>query len=120
MDLGSVDYSILENRRGHVELLSDLLNQELAVKEPSDAVVFLGPLSRYTDKIRDINLEKPRDEPPHFFYFQLRPYFRRTANFPDSIHYAVDKVKGKAMVIHSPGEFANAIEQLKSRVAMKK
>jgi hypothetical protein len=120
MELGSVEYSILENSRGHVQLLSDLVNQELAVKEPSDAVVFIGPLSRYTDKIREINLEKPRDAAPHFFYFQLRPYFRRTANFPDSIHYAVDKVKGKTIVIHSPGEFANAIEQLESRVVGKK
>jgi hypothetical protein len=111
LELGSVDYSVLKNRRGHVDLLADLMNQEL--EEPSDLVVFLGPPARFSDKLPQAAVEKPRGAGPRFFYLQLQPFFRAmTTNFPDSINFAVAKVKGKTLVIHTPGEFSNAIDQL--------
>ena len=116
LELGSVDYTVLQNRGGHLQLLAELVNREITATEPSDVVVFIGPMSRYWDKLPQANLEKARDAPPHFFYFQFKPFFRRTANTPDSIQHLVDKLKGKTAIIHSPGEFAKAIEQLESRV----
>jgi hypothetical protein len=115
LELGSVDYSVLQNRRGHLQLLSDLVNEELAAKDPSDVVVFLGPASRHWDRVVQGDLEKPRDAPPHFFYFQLKPYFRLAPAMPDIIQRTVDNLKGKTANIHTPGEFAKAIEQLESR-----
>lgn len=120
LELGSVDYSVLNNRGGHLQLLAELVNREITAKEPADVVVFIGPMSRYWDKLPQANLEKPRDAAPHFFYFQFKPYFRRTPSMPDSIQHAVDKLKGKTAIIHSPGEFAKAIEQLENRVAGRK
>jgi len=110
LELGSVDYSVLKNRRGHVDILADLMNQEL--EEPSDLVVFLGPPARFSDKLPQAAVEKPRGAGPRFFYLQLQPFFRMTTNFPDSINFAVAKVKGKTLLIHTPGEFSNAIDQL--------
>jgi len=113
LELGSVDYSVLKNRRGHVDLLADLMNQELEAEAPSDEVIFLGPAARFSDKLPQEAVEKPRGAGPRFFYLQLQPFFRNLAgNFPDSIQFAVAKVKGKTLVIHSPGEFSNAIDQI--------
>jgi hypothetical protein len=113
LELGAVDYKVLKNRRGHVDLLADLMNQELEADEPADEVIFLGPPARFSDKIPQTALEKPRGAMPRFFYLQLQPFFRAlSGNFPDSINLAVAKVKGKTLVIHTPGEFSNAIGQI--------
>ena len=118
LELGSVDYQVLKNRRGHVDLLADLINQEIEAEEPSDQVVFLGPPARFFDKLPQEAVEKPRGAGPRFFYLQLQPFFRNMgANFPDSINFAVAKVKGKTLVIHTPGEFSNAIDQIERAAA---
>src|SRR5262249_53908135 len=76
LELGSVDYNVLKNRRGHVDLLADLVNQELEAEAPSDVVIFLGPPARYSDKLPPTAVEKPRGAGPRFFYLQLQPFFR--------------------------------------------
>jgi hypothetical protein len=115
-ELGVIDYTVLQNRRGNVEFLADLVNKELDAREPSDVVIFFGPASRYFDKIPESVLEKPAGTTPQFFCFQFKPYFRRDANFPDVISSLASKLKGKTIMIHSPADFANAIDQLESRV----
>jgi hypothetical protein len=119
LELGSVDIGVLQNRRGHLDLLVDLINQELAAKEPSDVVLFLGPASRYWDKVARSEVDKMPDAPPHFFYFRFQPFFRRTAAFAESIQMAVGRLKGKTFLIHTPGELAKAIEQLETKAAEK-
>ena len=57
-------------------------------------------------------LEKPPGATPRFFYFQYRPMMRVEATLPDVIHSAVSKLKGKTVIIHSPGDFAKGIEQV--------
>ena len=69
-----VDYRVLQNRRGHVDMLTDLMNGELQSKDPSDVVLFLGPPARYWDKVPEEALEKADGSRPQFFYFQYRPY----------------------------------------------
>ena len=89
------------------------MNQELEAEAPSDEVVFLGPPARFSDKLPQTAVEKPRNAGPRFFYLQLQPFFRNFGgNFPDSINYAVARVKGKTLVVHTPGEFSNAIDQI--------
>jgi hypothetical protein len=113
IELGSVDYQVLQNRRGHVDLLADMVNQEVSAPEPSDVVLFLGPMSRYYDKVPDTLLDKPAGSAPRFFYFQYRsPVMRMQATLPDTIHMAVSKLKGKTVIIHSPGDFAKGIDQV--------
>jgi hypothetical protein len=115
LQLGVVDYRVLQNPRGHIEVLTDLVNAEIRAKEPSDAVVFLGPPSRYWDDVPPSAFERAHGAGPQFFFFQYRPYYRRTAAFPDIIARGLQKVRGKTVLIHSPGEFAKAIEQVERR-----
>jgi hypothetical protein len=118
LELGTVNYGVLQHRLGYLDLLANLVHRELTATEPADAVVFLGPTARFADKPSKTALEKTAGAAPRFFYFQFKPIFRRnTADFPDSIHFTVDRLKGKNLVIHSPGEFAKAIEDLETRVA---
>lgn len=122
MELGLVDVQVLENRRGHVDLISDMVNQEIRSQPPSDAVVFLGPMARFEDKIPRQSLEKAAGAVPQFFYFQVRPFFAGGRGFPpgatppsglpDSINSAISRLNGKVIVIHSPGDLAKAISRL--------
>ena len=50
-ELGLVDLSVLQNKRGHVDTIADLVNRELKEEAPSDVVLFLGPMSRFGDKV---------------------------------------------------------------------
>jgi hypothetical protein len=113
LELGRVDYQVLQNQRGHVELLADMVNQEVGAAQQSDVVLFLGPMSRYFDKIPDSILSRPTGAAPRFFYFQYRPpIMRMESTLPDLIHSAVSKLKGKTLIIHTPGDFAKGIDQV--------
>lgn len=119
-ELGLVDYKVLQNPNGHLDLLADLINQEIAAKESPDVVLFMGPLSRVSAKVAQDALEKPKGGAPRFFYFQFRPLFRRpSSTFPDSINLAMSRLKGKTNIITTPGEFAKAITQMENQVAGK-
>jgi hypothetical protein len=115
LELGRVDYHVLQNPRGHVDFLAGLMNLELRAEAPSDVVVILGPETRYVDRLPQAALEEPRGAVPQFFYFQFKPFFHVGASLPDSIALATAKVKGKTIVIHTPADFAKAIEQIEHR-----
>jgi hypothetical protein len=115
LELGLVDYHVLQSRRGHVDMLADLVRQEVSAPGPSDVVLFLGPLARQIDAMPEHLLEKPAGSAPRFFYFQYRPFLRMEATLPDVIMSAVSKMKGKTLVIHSPGEFAKGIAEVERR-----
>lgn len=113
LELGLVDYHVLQNSRGHVDLLADLVNQESRAEHPADVVVFLGPATRFGDKIPRESLDAPTGNAPRFFYFQYKPVFRREGpTLPDTINLTVGNLKGKTIQIHTPNEFARAIERL--------
>jgi hypothetical protein len=115
LELGLVDIKVLQNRKGHVDLLADLLNAELEAAEPADAVIFMGPASRFADKMPQSALRIEGKAPP-FFYFEYRSRFRRGQEYPDSIQFAVRRVKGKVLNIYSPQDFAKAINQVERQL----
>jgi hypothetical protein len=80
--------------------------------QPADVVLFLGPLARYIEKAPSDLFERPPGPSPRFFYFQYRPGMRMEATLPDVIHSAVSRLKGKTLIIHTPGDFAKGIEQV--------
>ncbi len=112
IELGMVDFQVLQHKRGHVDLLTDLVNREIEAQPPSDVVLFLGPQTRYFDRVPQASLEKPPGHRPEFYYFQIVPFLSRTAAPADTIQNAVSRLGGKTMTIHSPGEFAKAIDRL--------
>ena len=112
IELGLVDFQVLQNKRGHVDLLADLVNREIEAQPPSDVVLFLGPQTRYFDRVPQASLEKPAGHGPEFYYFQIVPFLSQTATPADSIKSAMSRLGGKTILIHTPGEFAKAIERL--------
>lgn len=113
LQLGMVDYRILQNRRGHIELLSEIVNAELATPQPSDVVLFLGPMARTGERFPEQLLNRPAGAEPRFFYLQYRPPFlRMQSTLPDLIHSLVSRLKGKVVVMSSPGDFEKGIQQI--------
>jgi hypothetical protein len=115
LELGLVNIRTLQNRRGHMNLIADLINQE----RDTDAVIFLGPTARYFDKFPEEAIDPQTSDGPLFFYFQYKPYWARGADFPDSVAYAMKRVRGKTIIIHAPEEFAKAIKQVREQIAQK-
>ena len=72
LQLATVDFHVLQKPLGHVDFLSDLVNRELRAPAPSDTVVFLGPPSRYGNRIPESALSKPVSAKPRFFYVQYQ------------------------------------------------
>jgi hypothetical protein len=112
IELGMVDFQVLQNKKGHLDLLTDLVNREIAAQPPSDVVLFLGPGTRYTDRVPQASLEKPPGHLPEFYYFQIVPLLSQPPTLADTIQSATSRLGGKTMTIHTPGEFAKAIERL--------
>jgi hypothetical protein len=46
-----VDFQVLQNRKGHVDMMSELVNRELVEPRQSDLVLFLGPTTRFSDRM---------------------------------------------------------------------
>jgi len=113
IELGKVDFQVLQNKKGHVDLLTDLVNREVQEQAPSDVVLFLGPAPRFFDRVPQASLEKPSTGVPQFYYFQLAPFLlQQQATLTDTIKSTVARLGGKTMVIHTPGDFAKAIDRL--------
>ncbi len=115
IELGLVDYQILKNRRSSADFLAGLINKELAEPDQSEIALFLGPASRYTDKVTQASLEE-KSAAPFFFHFKFQPPLRRGGDsFPDTISQTMGKLKGKTIVVYTPGDFAKAIDQMERR-----
>ncbi len=115
IELGLVDFQVLQNKRGPVDLLTDMVNREIEEQPPSDVVLFLGPETRYFDRVPQASLEKTAGHGQQFYYFQIVPFLRHAAMPADTIKSAMSRLGGKTILIHTPGEFAKAIERLENR-----
>jgi hypothetical protein len=113
LELGTVDYHILQNRIGYKSLLARLVDEQMAASPPSESVLFVGPGVRYLDKMPAAALPQPTDTGPHFYYFQYRPIFRQPRPFlPDILDSVVSRMKGKAFEIRTPADFEKAIDHV--------
>jgi hypothetical protein len=138
-DHWAVTVSELQDRPDKWGLLANLVEQELHSEEPSDAVMFLGPRIGPLDKMPAHLVDGLKG--PRFFYLQYRlsaepiavgipndmsqsPLGSRrqapmTADdqpvpeVSDPIDLLVTKLKGKTLRVHSPTEFAKAVDEIR-------
>ena len=75
-----VDVNVLKKPLGHVDFLAGLLARERDEPEPSDTIVFLGPISRYGGKLPENALAAPQDA--RFFYVRYENIRRPASNIP--------------------------------------
>jgi hypothetical protein len=114
LELGSISYRKLGQPQGWSELLTRLWRDEVEAKQPSDAVIFLGPTTRVSAKIPKDALILPKEKRPRFYYLEYFPAWRRGSELPDAIHHFTAQCDGTVLKIHSPGEFAGAIDRLRA------
>jgi len=112
IELGLVNFAVLKNKGGRVDLLADLVNREMEAQPASDAILFLGPHSRYFDNVPAAGWEKRPGHGPEICYFQLVPTIGGQALMTDTIAHAVARLGGKTIPIHTPSEYAKAIGRL--------
>lgn len=113
LELGTVDYQTLKNRTGHIDLLTDLIEEARAGEgtDRSDAILFLGPKPWRFDKAPRSSMPERTAADPPFFYVQFRPQIA-VAALTDTIMSAVKHMGGKTFDVYSPGDFAAAIRDL--------
>jgi hypothetical protein len=108
LETDTIDVKTLGNPLGYEDLLASLIRQEESSPQPADAVIFLGPATRFTGKIAEL-LERP-PEGMRFYYFEYKRFpGMAEAELPDSISNAVSRLKGRVFTIYTPGQFAEAI-----------
>lgn len=111
LELGTVDYGTLQNRTGHIDLVSDLLHRELAMNDRPDLVIFLGPLGHWTGRVSDEQL--PSGNLPPVYNIQLRPWrYLPSGLLPDLIERTVRRLGGRTKQVYSPEDFAESIQDI--------
>jgi hypothetical protein len=116
LELGSISYRKLGQPQGWSEILTRLSKEEIESKEPADAVIFLGPTTRLSDKMPKEAPMLPKEKRPRFYYLEYFPAWRRGNEMPDAIHHFTAQCDGTVLKIHSPGEFATAIHKLRTEL----
>jgi hypothetical protein len=76
LQLATVDVQVLQKPLGHVDFLASLIARERDAPNPADTIVFLGPTSRYGDKIPEGVLPTPAEGSPRFFYLRYESSHR--------------------------------------------
>lgn len=110
LNLLTVNVSTVNNPIGHRDTLRGLVEDELAAEQTPDAVVFLGPTTRQTEKLKFEPVSGTRA--PAFYYLQFKPPWARGSEFPDIISHAVKRLMGKVYHIYTPHDFSSALQQV--------
>ena len=138
------DINLLKKPQGHVDFLASLIRRELDAPDPADTVIFVGPTSRYFDRLPADSLRPARQRRARVFYVRWEPFLRpglaqqpilitggshsdgqilkaapggssdSSRGQPDIISKAVAQLNGKTFLIHLPVEFAAAIRKIES------
>ncbi|MBV9145150.1 MAG: hypothetical protein JO065_04485 [Acidobacteria bacterium] len=111
LELAKVSYQILQHPQGTSELLVNLAKQEKGESGSSEVVIFLGPQTRFFQKVPRDAIQ-PSGANPVFFYLEYMPPWVRGAEFPDTIEYLTKALAGTSFKIHSPDELATAIKKI--------
>lgn len=114
-ETATVSYRALQ-RKGWSDLLTKLTQDELKTPNPSDAVIFLGPSSRFEDRIPKETLSTLENDGRPFFYFEYYPWFLKGREFPDAIHYLTKDLHGTVYPIHTAPELAVSIHKMLSQL----
>lgn len=111
LSLGTIDIAALADRTGHFDLLSRLITEETSTASPtSDAVIFIGPSIRRSDKLPE-GFPTVAANGQRFFYISYSPF--QTASFPDLITRVVKTLAGKWYPVHTPQELAAALQKMR-------
>jgi len=116
LELGTVSYRVLQQRQGGLNLLADYANSELRAADPADAIIILGPATRYFAKV-SFTKSKRRESPnPHFYYFEYFPGHWPGSPQPDALASLTTRLEGSVCPIFSPDDLARCVQKVLTRV----
>jgi len=116
LELGTVSYHVLQQRAGGLNLLADYANSELRAADPADAVIILGPETRYFAKVAFTEFKRRESPNPHFYYFE---YFRGHwpgSPEPDVLSSLTKRLEGTVCPIFSPDDLARCVQKVLTHV----
>jgi len=116
LELGTVSYRVLQQQQGGLDLLLNYANQELIAQDPADAVIILGPRSRYSAAIPRERIKERETANPHFFYFEYFPGHLMFSQPLDALSSLTKRLDGTVCSIFSPGDLAHCAQKLLARV----
>jgi hypothetical protein len=111
LNIGTVSVETLQGPNEE-EFLSGLVKEEVARKDASDAVVFLGPSWRWGQKISPL-LRELRGQLPMTYYLSLTPWFSTTTDLLEKFVKAGPK--GKVLTVYQPVDLAKAIREIRDK-----
>ena len=112
METATISVQALK-KRNSPEFLAKLASRELA-EDPPDALIFLGPKTETTAGSGSDFLPPKGSEHVPVFYLQYVPW--TAANFGDTIQTITKNLGGKIYSVHSPAQFAQAIQKMLSQL----
>jgi hypothetical protein len=116
LELGTVSYKLLQQQQGWVDMLFRQVRDEMSAPEPADAVIILGPVTRWRLKVvnkAQMAAVKSRVQPTHFFYFE---YSQPWTVFPDALDTLTRSLGGTVLVFHSPQDLKQAIRKMQRQL----
>jgi len=116
LELGTISYHALQQRAGALKLLADYANSELRAADPADAVIILGPETRYFAKVAFTEFKRRESPNPHFYYFE---YFRGHwpgSPEPDALSSLTKRLEGTVCPIFSPDDLARCVQKVLTHV----
>jgi hypothetical protein len=130
----TIDVKVLKNPLGHVDFLAGMIRREIEAPDPADTIVFLGPTSRYWDKVPKDALSREGQSHARVFYVRYERWVRAymepadpahprqhvaeiggSRGQPDIISKAVAQLNGRTMIVHTPAELAAAIRKIEEK-----
>lgn len=119
LSLGTVDLKRLSQKHGDTEFLSDLIKNEISVKDRPDALVFAGPKVMLDENVPQGSLKEVGDVEYPVFYmnYNLNP---QQVPWKDSIGRAVKFFRGTEYTISRPRDLWFAVSEMVTRIVKSK
>ena len=116
LELGTVSYHVLQQGAGGLNLLEDYANSELRAEDLSDAVIILGPETRYFATVSLTKFKKRESPNPHFYYFEYFPGHLPGSLEPDALASLTKRLEGTVCPIFSPDDLARCVQKVLTHV----
>jgi hypothetical protein len=116
LELGTVSYHVLQQRQGGLNLLADYANSELGAADPADAVIILGPETRYFANVSFPKFRGRESPNPHFYYFEYFPGHWPGSPEPDALSSLTKRLEGTVCPIFSPDDLAHCVQKVLTHV----
>lgn len=119
LSLGTIDLKRLGQKHGETEFLTQLIKDEVAATEKSDAVVFAGPKALLDESVPPDSLRQIGDLDYPVFYMNYNLY-PQSVPWNDAIGKAVKFMKGYEYTISKPRDLWFAVTEMVSRIVKTK